>query len=184
MKQWKTLKRKLILDHSKFLKVEEHTIMLPNGKIIEHWPWIISNDYVLVLPVTDKNTVLCFKQTKYAVKGTTLAPIAGMIEKNENPLSGAKRELQEEIGYKSGNWVKLGSFIQCGNKKAATGHLFIAFNVKKTEKKTSDDLEEQILKEFTLPQLKKEIFKGSFKITSWSLLMSMGLLYLENADNS
>ena len=39
MQPWKTLSRKTILDYSKFLRVEEHAIELPDGKVIEKWPW-------------------------------------------------------------------------------------------------------------------------------------------------
>jgi len=178
MKQWKTLKKETILNHGKYLRVEEHTIKLPDGKIIEKWPWIISNDFVLVMPVTNKMTVFCFKQTKYAIKGTTLAPVAGMIDPGENPLSAAKREMEEEIGYKSDNWINLGSYIQCGNKGAGTGHLFIAKNIQKISKKKSDDLEEQKLIELNMNELKTELLKKKFKVGSWSLLFSLGLLYL------
>jgi len=50
MRQWKTIKKSTILDFNKFLRVEQHTIELPDGKIIDDWPWIVSPDYVLVLP--------------------------------------------------------------------------------------------------------------------------------------
>ncbi|MBN2545262.1 MAG: NUDIX hydrolase [Spirochaetes bacterium] len=178
MKQWKTLKKETILDHGKYLKVEEHTIKLPDGKIIEKWPWVISNDFVLVMPVTDKKTVFCFQQTKYAIKGTTLAPVAGMIDPGENPLSAAKREMEEEIGYKSYEWINLGSYIQCGNKGAGTGHLFIAKDIKKVSKKKSDDLEEQKLIELSIDELKTALLKKKFKVGSWSHLFSLGILYL------
>ena len=69
MRQWKTIKKKTILDFNKFLRVEQHTIELPDGKIINDWPWIVSPDYVLILPVTNRKTVLLFQQTKYAVDG-------------------------------------------------------------------------------------------------------------------
>ncbi len=98
---WETLSRKIILDHNKFLTVENHTVKLPNGQIIPDWAWVIIPDAAIVLARTEDGRFLCFRQTKYAVEGTTLAPVGGMLEPNEVPLDGAKRELLEETGYES-----------------------------------------------------------------------------------
>jgi hypothetical protein len=39
MKQWKTLSRKTVLPWNEFLTVESHDIQLPDGSVIERWPW-------------------------------------------------------------------------------------------------------------------------------------------------
>jgi len=84
MKPWKTLSRRTILDYSKFLVVEEHTIELPDGRIIDDWPWVITPDYVNVTAVTENGLFLYFRQTKYCVEGTSLAPVGGHIEPGED----------------------------------------------------------------------------------------------------
>src|SRR5688572_11713883 len=96
MEPWKTLERKTILHPDKWLKVESHTIELPDGEVIPNWSWVVTPDYVNVIAVTDKGDWLFFKQTEYAVDGVTLAPVGGYIEPNEEPLTAAKRELMEE----------------------------------------------------------------------------------------
>jgi hypothetical protein len=40
MRTWKTLSRQTVLDRGKFLRVEDHTVELTNGRIIEQWPWL------------------------------------------------------------------------------------------------------------------------------------------------
>ncbi len=35
MESWKTIKREQVLDLSPFLKVEQHTVVLPDGQVIE-----------------------------------------------------------------------------------------------------------------------------------------------------
>jgi ADP-ribose pyrophosphatase len=77
MQPWKTLSRRTILDRGKFLKVESHTVELPDGQIIPDWPWIITPDYVNVVALTEADEFLCFRQTKYAVDGTSLALVGG-----------------------------------------------------------------------------------------------------------
>src|SRR5512141_3208786 len=95
MQNWKTLDRTTILNHSKWLAVEDHTVELPDGRVIPNWPWIITPYYINVVAVTDDEEFLCFRQIKYGVEGTSLAPVGGYIEPNEDPLVAAKRELLE-----------------------------------------------------------------------------------------
>jgi len=41
MNPWKTLSKRKVLKHSKYLEVESHTIELPDGRILDDWPWLI-----------------------------------------------------------------------------------------------------------------------------------------------
>ena len=80
MQPWKTLSRQIVLDHGKFLTVEDHTVELPDGQVISEWPWVITPDYVNVFVVTEDGEFLCFRQTKYGVEGFTLAAVGGYVE--------------------------------------------------------------------------------------------------------
>ncbi len=70
MQPWKTLAQRTLLECGRFLTVEGHTVALPDGRIIEEWPWIITPDYINVVAVTVEGRFLCFRQTKYSVEGT------------------------------------------------------------------------------------------------------------------
>ncbi len=179
MRQWKTLKKETILDHSKFLKVEQHTIELPNGKVVDRWPWIISPDYALILPVTERKTILLFHQVKYAVNGTTLAPVGGYIEPGEDPLTAAKRELREEMGYEAEQWISLGSYPNNGNHGNGSGHLFIAMNAYKTCEQVIDDLEEMEKIELSIEEVETKLLQGEVKVMGWVAMIAMGILYLK-----
>lgn len=63
---------------------------------------------VVILAVTNKNTILTVKQFRYPIKETFLELPAGKLEKGEDPDFAAKRELEEETGYKAGKWTSLG----------------------------------------------------------------------------
>jgi hypothetical protein len=41
LRPWKTLSKKTILDHGRFLRVEEHQVELPDGQVIQDWAWVI-----------------------------------------------------------------------------------------------------------------------------------------------
>ncbi|MBN1398084.1 MAG: NUDIX hydrolase [Bacteroidetes bacterium] len=181
MQQWKTLKKELILNLGRFLKVEKHTIQLPDGKILYDWPWVVSPDYVLVLPVTENKKLLLFHQTKYAVEGTSLAPVGGYLEPGEDALAAAKRELKEETGCEAAEWIRLGNCPNNGNHGGGSGNLFIALHARKVSEPIIDDLEEMELVELTLEEAEKKLMQGEVKVMGWMTMIAMGLLYLKNS---
>lgn len=175
LQPWKTISRRTILDHSRFLTVESHSIQLPSGDIIEDWPWIIIPDAAIVLAKTQKNEYLCFRQTKYAVEGTSLAPIAGMVAENEDPLDAAKRELLEEAGYVSESWIHLGRYVVDPNRGVGRVDLFMAQGARMEAAPDSDDLEEQELVFLSRQELEAALREGEFRVLSWTACVALAL---------
>jgi ADP-ribose pyrophosphatase len=182
MKRWKTISKKVILDHSKYLKVEEHTVKLPDGRIIEKWPWIISPDFINVLAFTKDKKFLIFKQNKYALKGSSLAPVGGYIDTGESPLKAAKRELLEETGYKASKWINLGRFVVGGNRGMGKAYFYLAMEAEYVKEPKKDDLEEQILLKLSLEELEEALLRGRFKVLTWSAVVSLALNYLKKEE--
>ena len=183
LRAWETISRKTILRFSKFLTVESHAIKLPDGQIIPDWPWLIIPNAAIVLAETEDKKFLCFRQTKYAVDGTSLAPVGGMLEPNETSLDAAKRELLEEVGYEAPDWIDLGSYILDPNRGIATMYLFLALNAKQVAKPNSDDLEDQVLLFLSRNEIKNALKKGEFKILAWSAVVALSLNYLSALEN-
>lgn len=182
LRNWETLSREIVLQPNKFLTVENHTVKLPDGRIIPDWSWITIPDAVIVLPRTREKKFLCFRQTKYAIDGISLAPVGGMLERDETPLAAAKRELLEEMGYMATEWVNLGSHILDPNRGIATIHLFLALDAYEVAEPNSDDLEDQVLLLMDQDDLEKSYRNRAFKILSWSAVVAMSLNYLMNFD--
>ena len=183
LRPWETISKETVLNHNKILSVENHVVKLPDGQIIPDWAWVVIPDAAIVLAVTEEDKFLCFRQTKYAIEGTTLAPVGGMLEPNEEPLYAAKRELLEETGYEASEWVNLGSHILDPNRGIATMHLFLALNAKQVAEPDSDDLEDQKLLFLTRTELENALNAGEFKILAWSAVVAMTLNYLVNTEN-
>ncbi|MBN1485207.1 MAG: NUDIX hydrolase [Chloroflexia bacterium] len=175
MQNWKTLERRTILKHSKFLRVEEHTIELPDGRVIPHWPWIILPEYVNVLVLTEDGEYLCFRQTKYAVEGTSLAPVGGYLEPGEDPLETAQRELLEETGYRAAEWVDLGHYPVDGNRGAGLAHFYLARGGRPVARPDADDLEEQELLLLSRAEVEEALAAGQFKLLPWAALVALAL---------
>ena len=179
--QWKTLSKKLLLDLGKFLRVESHEVQLPDGSIIPDWSFLVGPDAAIVLAETVDKKYLCFHQVRYAIKGETLAAIGGHVEKNEDPLMAAVRELREETGYEADNWTHLGTFMVDPSRGLGKRHLYFARGAIKIAEPNSDDLEEQHLLELTRSELEEASREGMFKVGSWAALvaLSLNLLYQE-----
>ena len=184
MKSWKTLSRHTILDTGKFLTVENHVIELPDGRIIDDWSWIITPDFVLVTALTPDNKFICFRQTKYAVEGLTLAPVGGYIEPGEEPLLAAKRELLEETGYQAEEWIFLGRYPVMANRGGGAGYLYLARAARYVAEPHSDDLEQQELLFLDFDEVELAIATAGFNIITWTACVALALLYIKSEQNN
>lgn len=69
---------------------------------------VLHNGGVVIAAMKDDNTVLLVKQYRYPLKSINTELPAGKLEKGENPDDAAKRELEEETGFKAKYWQSLG----------------------------------------------------------------------------
>ncbi|MHA4866815.1 NUDIX domain-containing protein [Duganella sp. PWIR1] len=86
-----------------FLKVQRDTIQLPDGKRTKR-EFILHPGAVVILPLLDDGTVLMERQFRYPLHDVFIEFPAGKIDKGEDPLLAAQRELEEETGYTGGEW--------------------------------------------------------------------------------
>ena len=178
MEGWKTLSVNTVIDYGKFLKVENHKIELPDGRILEDWPWIITPDFVNVVVLTKEKKFLCLRQIKYAVEGASLAPAGGYIDPGEKPIDAAKRELLEETGYISDEWIDLGNFIIDANRGVAKAYIFLAKNAVKISESNLDDLEDHEVVILEIEEIKRALSNREFKVISWATSFLLALKYL------
>lgn len=66
-------------------------------------------DWVIVIPEKDEK-FLMVKQWRHGEKKLSIEFPGGVIDEGEDPETAAKRELEEETGYKAGKLTKLGSY--------------------------------------------------------------------------
>jgi ADP-ribose pyrophosphatase len=177
MEAWKTLSRKLILDRSPYLRVESHTVQLPDGRIIDDWSWVIMPDYANVVAVTEQGRYLLFRQRKYAVEGISLAPVGGYIDPGEGPRTAAQRELLEETGHSAPEWIDLGHYPIAGNRGVGTAHFYLALDARQVAEPDADDLEEQELLALTRDEVEAALDAGQFRLLPWAAVVALALRY-------
>jgi ADP-ribose pyrophosphatase len=184
MQSWKTLSRRTVLDRSPYLTVEDHAVQLPDGRVIPNWPWVITPDFVNIVPVTDEDRFLCFRQVKYGAEGLTLACIGGYLEPGEAPLAAAQRELREETGYSAPDWLSLGSYTVDANRGNGKGYYFLARHARPDGERKADDLEEQHLLLLTRNEVEAALLAGEFKVMPWVSAMALALLRMRGGTKN
>lgn len=89
--------RKKIVYQGKYIRAEEQTVQLPNGK--EAIREIISPpDAVGIFAIDPDERIYLVRQYRPAICRTTLEIPAGILEPEEKPVETARRECEEEIG--------------------------------------------------------------------------------------
>ena len=177
MTTWKTHERKTILEHGKWLTVEDRTVETPHGEVIPHWSWVICPNYVNVLAVDTAGRYLIFRQGKYGLVGESLAPVGGYVDPGEDPLGAAQRELLEETGYQASEWIHLGQFQVDPNRGICHGDLFLARAAIQVAEPTAGDLEEQHLLFLDRADLLAALQAGQFQVLAWAANVALALLH-------
>jgi ADP-ribose pyrophosphatase len=87
---------------------------------------------VVILPVLDERTILLIRNRRHAVGQTLIELPAGTLERGEDPMNAAGRELQEETGYLAGRLRIVGNFYSCPGITNEKMYAFAAFDLQPT----------------------------------------------------
>lgn len=107
----KTISKEMIYK-GKIIDVEKHQVTLPDGNISER-EIVKHNGAVAVLALTDEKEVVVVQQYRKAMEKTLLEIPAGKLEHGEDREEAAKRELEEETGYKTKQLELIGEMYGC-----------------------------------------------------------------------
>ncbi len=80
----------------------------------------------VVLPMRDPRTVLLIRQFRPAIGREIWEVPAGTLEAGESPLQCARREMEEEAGYRAGRMRRLAVFYPSPGFCTEKMHLFLA----------------------------------------------------------
>jgi len=85
---------------TRLFRVEELDLQFSNGVEVTY-ERMCGSPYgaVMIVPLLDDNTVLLIREYAAGAERYELALPKGRIEKDENPVEAANREIMEEVGY-------------------------------------------------------------------------------------
>jgi ADP-ribose pyrophosphatase len=101
----KVLKSK-VLYQGKVFRLQRDTVIEPGGMRVER-DIVEHPGSVVVLPIFEDGRVLLIRQYRHSVGEFLWELVAGRKEPNETPVTGARRELLEETGYRAKKMRKL-----------------------------------------------------------------------------
>ena len=132
-----TLKSEQLLD-GRLLKVYRDTVRLPDGTDSVR-EWIDHPGASAVVPLFEDGSTLLVRQFRYPPRKTFLEVPAGKLDQEgESPLDVARRELEEETGWKAGRLTQLGSLYPCIGYSNEIIHFFLAEDLEEGTRELSE----------------------------------------------
>lgn len=103
---------------------------------------------VFVLPVTARGEAVLIRQYRYPLRATITEVVAGGVERGEDLLDAAARELKEEVGGVAAEWVALPGFYPQPSISGVVFYGFVALGVELGE---AQNEETETIERLTLP---------------------------------
>ena len=157
-----------VLEHrlsyqGKILKIYDDLVEV-NGRHT-HWDLVHHNGAAAVLPVTDDGKILMVRQYRHALSRYTLEIPAGKLDSPDEPMiECARRELEEETGYRSDDL----SLLLNINTTVAFCDEFIGVFLAKDLKKSHQHLDED----------------EDINVEAWELRDLLELIYTQKMTDS
>ena len=116
----------------------------------------------VIVPIFADQTIALVKQYRYAAGKYLLEIPAGSLDENESPETGARRELEEEIGVVAGKIEKLAEFYVSPGFLAEKMFVYLATDLRETVQKLEEDELIEITK-ITFPKAFEMIRSGEIE---------------------
>jgi len=148
----------------KLFKVRHDTIVEPSGQRVEK-DVIRHNGSAVILAVDNSKSkrdpwIVMERQYRHAANQYLWEVPAGKLEPGEDALEGAKRELEEETGYRAKKWKPLVEYYASPGFLGESMKVFLAEGL--TTGQTNPDEDEQIeVRLVKLSELLKMVDKGA-----------------------
>ena len=120
------------------LDVRKDKVTLPNGKIATR-EWIKHPGAICCVPILPTKKIGLIRQYRYALKKHMIEIPAGKLDRGEDPENCAKRELEEEIGFKANKISFLANIHPAIGFADEIMWLYLAEDLIKTKTKLDDD---------------------------------------------
>ncbi|MCX7875074.1 MAG: NUDIX hydrolase [Melioribacteraceae bacterium] len=114
----------------------------------------------VIIPVTNDGKLVFISQYRFAHDETLLELPAGKLEKGEDPLLCAIRELKEETGYSSNNFTKLGKIYTTPGFCNEVLHIFLAKDLIDGDHAREEGEEGIELRYFSIDEIELKIKSG------------------------
>ena len=160
---WIVERSKYIVDDP-WLKLRADRCRMPNGIILDPYYVIERCDWVNVVAVTEDKKLLMVRQYRHGIGETVIELPAGCVDSSDaNPLETIKRELLEETGYTSNNFILTGKMpLNTSNHNNYT-YSYLAENVQFVQAPNPDETEQLEILKLTFDEVYDLIHRGKLQ---------------------
>ncbi|MFC1420722.1 NUDIX domain-containing protein [Streptacidiphilus cavernicola] len=113
------------LTESRFLRAYRDDLLISEG-VTGSWDWFEMSDAVRVVAFDPDGRVALVEDRFYLQQRRMLLVPGGAVDRAEDPAAAARRELEEETGWRAGTLEPLGVIDQLPTATTARAHLFTA----------------------------------------------------------
>ncbi len=159
---WEEIKVEQIV-HDEWIDIRKSAYKFPDGRVFEPYYSYSRKNFVVIVAKDTQGNLICVRQYRQGVRKVTTEFPAGAIEKDEDPLVAAKRELREETGYEAEKWTYLITAPENATIADNYAHVYYAENCKKVSGQSLDETEFLNVEIYTPQELEKIIFDGNFE---------------------
>ena len=177
---WEVLERKDVFVDENRIKVSVERLKLPDGRIVDDYYRIQLPESVAMVARNTEGKIVMSRQYLHGFGGVSVVLPAGRIEKGEEPLHAARRELLEEAGYVSEEWISLGSMVPNVNYGCGRVHFFYAENARRTTEPASGDLEDMEIILMDEREIIQAIRTGRIASVGTITALSLAKIFREN----
>jgi ADP-ribose pyrophosphatase len=117
--------------HGSRIVVYRDFVEQPDGSEVAR-ELVVFNSAAAIVPLMDDGRVILIRQFRYPAKGTLVEIPAGVMNDGEDPEQCARREVEEEIGFRAGKLTWLGKVYTSPGVCTETIDLFLAEELEKT----------------------------------------------------
>jgi ADP-ribose pyrophosphatase len=178
MEKWLSLSSRELLFVINRLRVTEERVRLPDGREVDDFLQFVTPAFATILAALPDGRIICERQYKHGPRRVILSLPAGALDEGEAALEGARRELLEETGYASDDWVALGTRVTHANAGGGLTHGFLARNCCKVAEADSGDLEDMTIELKTPAEVLAAFQNGEMALASDAASLLPGLLAL------
>ena len=114
----------------------------------------------VAVPLTEEGKIVIVEQFRYPFRKKLLELPAGKLDKGEDPMECAVRELEEETGYKPGDVKKLGEIYTAPGYSSEVLHLYLMQDLREGNHNREEGESGMVVHEITLDEIEKKIKEG------------------------
>jgi 8-oxo-dGTP pyrophosphatase MutT (NUDIX family) len=139
---WDVLESTYIV-RDEWLTLRADRCQMPNGRLVEPYYVFEFPEWVNIVAVTNNDEVILVRQYRHGIGKTVLELPCGVVTENDtSPIQAARRELLEEVGYMSKNFIETGRISANPANHTNLTHCFLAAGATRAAAPQLDDTEQ------------------------------------------